>query len=130
MKDIYSDFDVEFNLNKKTGDINIKRNMESVKQSIWCLLQTNFYERKWHPEIGSYFPKIMFRQAHPALLHVMEDQIEELLQSHEPRIQVGGVRVYFKNQSDEEKGALTIEISFSTLELGSVTTVFHMERTR
>ena len=72
MKDLYSDFDVEFNLNKKTKDVNIKRNLESIKQSLWCLLQTNFYDRKWHPEIGSYFPKMLFSLGHPELFHLLE----------------------------------------------------------
>lgn len=130
MKDIYSDFDIEFNLNRKTGDINIKRNLESIKQSIWCLLQTSFYDRKWHPEIGSYFPKMLFKQAHPAFFHVLEDQISELLRLYEPRISLGGVLVYHKNQTDEERGIVTVEITFSTLELGKTIAVFQLERTR
>lgn len=130
MKDIYSDFDMEFNLNKKTGDINIKRNLEAIKQSIWCLLQTNFYDRKWHPEIGSYFPKMLFKQSHPAFLHILEDQITNLLRLYEPRINLGGVMVHFKNPLDEERGVITVEIVFSTLELGSTTAIFQLERTR
>ena len=130
MKDIYSDFDIQFNLNKKTGDINMKRNLESIRQSMWCLLKTNFYDRKWHPEIGSYFPKMMFKQSHPAFLHILEDQISDLLRMYEPRINLGGVMVYFKNQMDEDKGIITVEITFNTLELGSSVAVFQLERTR
>ena len=130
MKDLYSDFDVEFNLNKKTKDVNIKRNLESIKQSLWCLLQTNFYDRKWHPEIGSYFPKMLFSLGHPELFHLLESQITILIQQHEPRIALNSVQVYHASQQDADKGAVTVNISFSTLELGNETATFHLERVR
>lgn len=130
MSDIYSDIDIQFNLNKKTGDVNRKRDEESIKQSIWCLLKTNFYERKWHPEIGSYFPKMMFSQSHPAVLYLMEKQIRTLITLYEPRINLGGVMAYYRNQHEEDLGVVTIEIVYSTIELGNKVAVFQIERTR
>ena len=130
MKDLYSDFDVEFNLNKKTKDVNIKRNLDSIKQSLWCLLQTSFYDRKWHPEIGSYFPKMLFSLGHTELFHMLESQITTLIQQYEPRVALNSVQVYYASQVDEDKGAVTVKISFSTLELGNETATFHLERTR
>ena len=130
MKDIYSDFDVEFHLNKKTGDLNIKKNLESIKQSLWCLLKTNFYDRKWHPEIGSYFPKMLFNLAHPAFFYVIEEQIKKLIANHEPRVNVYTVHVYHKNEVDENKGIVTVEITYAVAELGTYTSVFQLERTR
>lgn len=73
---------------------------------------------------------MMFKQSHPAFLHILEDQISDLLRMYEPRINLNGVMVYFKNQMDEDKGIITVEISFSTLELGSSVAVFQLERTR
>lgn len=130
MKNVYSDFDIEFNLNRKTKDINIRRDADSVRQSIWCLLQTNFYDRKWHPEIGSYFPKMLFSLAHPELFYMLEDQITQLLRLHEPRISLHSVKVYHENQYDEDRGLVTVKITYSTLELGTDTATFHLERTR
>lgn len=130
MSDIYSDIDIQFNLNKKTGDVNRKRDEESIKQSLWCLLKTNFYERKWHPEIGSYFPKMMFSQSHPAVLYLMEKQIRTLITLYEPRINLGGVMAYYRNQHEEDLGVVTIEIVYSTIELGNKVAVFQIERTR
>lgn len=130
MKNLYSDFDVEFNLNRKTKDVNIKRDADSIKQSIWNLLQTNFYDRKWHPEIGSYFPKIMFSLDHPEMLHIIQDQIATLLKNYEPRIAVGSVNVYHADQMAQDRGEVTVEINYSNLELGNETAIFHLERTR
>ena len=130
MKDIYSDFDIEFNLNKRTKDINIRRDADSIRQSIWNLLQTNYYDRKWHPEIGSYFPKMLFSLAHPELYYMLEDQITQLLRNHEPRISLSSVRVFSETQYDADKGVVTVEITYSTMELGTDTATFHLERTR
>lgn len=130
MKDIYSDIDVEFNLNKKTGDINRKRDFESVKQSLWCLLQTNFYERKWHPEVGSYFPKMIFNAAHPTFYYVLQNQIKDLIKTYEPRVSVSNIAIYHKDQMDADRGIVTVEIAYSVLELGSTVSVFRLERTR
>ena len=130
MNDIYSDIDIQFNLNKKTGDVNRKRDEESIKQSLWCLLKTNFYDRKWHPEIGSYFPKMLFSQSHPAVLYLMQKQITTLINNYEPRVSLNGVAVYYRNQHEEDLGIVTVEIAYSTLELGNKVAVFHVERTR
>ncbi len=130
MNDIYSDIDIQFNLNKKTGDVNRKRDEESIKQSLWCLLKTNFYDRKWHPDIGSYFPKMMFSQSHPAVLYLMEKQISTIITRCEPRVSLGGVMVYYRNQHEEDLGIVTVEIIYSTLELGQKVAVFQVERTR
>lgn len=130
MKDIYSDFDIEFNLNKKTRDVNRKRDQESIKQSLWCLLHTNFYDRKWRPEIGSYFPKMLFSLDHPDLFHLLENQITNLIQHYEPRVTLYSVSVYHATQEDADKGHVTVEIVYSALELGTETATFHIERTR
>jgi phage baseplate assembly protein W len=130
MKEIYSDFDIEFNLNKKTRDVNRKRDYESIRQSLWCLLQTNFYDRKWHPEIGSYFPKMLFSLDHPDLFHLLEDQITNLIQKHEPRVSLQRVSVFHASQVDADKGIVTVEIVYNALELGTEKATFHLERTR
>lgn len=130
MKDIYSDIDIAFNLNRKTADVNKKRNFDSVRQSLWCLLQTNFYDMKWRPEIGSYFPKMLFSLDHPELLHLIKDQIKLLISQYEPRVSLQAVDVYHKSQEDADKGIVTVVITYSTLELGTETATFHIERVR
>lgn len=49
---------------------------------------------------------------------------------NEPRVSVSDVSVYHKDQIDEDRGIVTVEISYSTIELGSHVAVFKLERTR
>lgn len=48
----YSDFDIAFKAHPVTGDLCRKVGVNSVVQSIINLIQTNHYERPFHPEIG------------------------------------------------------------------------------
>jgi len=130
MSEVYSDIDIEFNFNKRTGDINKKKDYDSIKQSLWCLLQTCYYDRKWHPEIGSHFPKMLFDNAYAGYFHILEDQIKNLISSYEPRISVSNVAVYYKTPRDEDLGAVSVDIFFSTVELGEKKATFYIERTR
>ena len=43
-----------------TGDIAFLSDVESVKRSIRNLVNTNFYEKPFHPEIGSNIRSILF----------------------------------------------------------------------
>ena len=130
MYEIYSDFDVTFKKNQKTGDVNRKRNFDSIRQSIELLLRTNFYERKWHPEIGSEFPVTMFKQADNIQMTILKNTIENLLKSYEPRISVNSVNVFQKDAMSVSAGHITIEINYSVYNLGQDTFYFVVDRTR
>lgn len=73
---------------------------------------------------------MMFSQSHPAVLYLMEKQIRTLITLYEPRINLGGVMAYYRNQHEEDLGLVTIEIVYSTIELGNKVAVFQIERTR
>ena len=50
---IYSDLDLDFTRNPVTSDVVKLTDVEAVKRSVKNLIQTNHYERPFHPEIGS-----------------------------------------------------------------------------
>lgn len=130
MYEVYSDFDVTFKKNQKTGDLNRKRNLDSVRQSIDLLLRTSFYERKWHPEIGSAFPSTLFKQADGITITMLKETISNLLKTYEPRINVNYVNVYQKDELSVAAGEITIEINYSVINLGQDTFYFVVDRTR
>src|SRR6056300_573363 len=49
---IYSDLDLDFNRNTVTNDIPKVEDINAVKRSVRNLVQTNYYERPFHPELG------------------------------------------------------------------------------
>ena len=61
---------------------------------------------------------------------IIKDQIKLLISQYEPRVSLQAVDVYHKSQEDADKGIVTVVITYSTLELGTETATFHIERVR
>lgn len=110
---VYSDFDVTFRRNALTGDVIKKTNIEDIRQSLFLLFNTNFYERKWHPEIGSYLPKLMFNQDDLYVKELIKDQVKKLIGTYEPRITIEDIWVGHENTEDEFHGKVTIKVLYT-----------------
>ena len=110
---VYSDFDVTFRRNALTGDVIKKTNIEDIRQSLFLLFNTNFYERKWHPEIGSYLPKLMFNQDDLYVKELIKDQVKKLIGTYEPRITIEDIWVGHENIEDEFHGKVTIKVLYT-----------------
>jgi phage baseplate assembly protein W len=83
---IYSDFDVNLGLHPITKDVIKKTNENSVRQSLRLLLQTIFYDRKWHPEIGCNLNALLFGQLDAFQLYTTQEEISRIITYYEPRI--------------------------------------------
>ena len=111
----YSDFDIAFRRNAMTGDIIRKKDLEDVKQSLGLLLQTRFYSRCWHPEIGSYLPTLLFNQDDDYIKKILEEQIETLISNYEPRIELIGIDIDHKTMEDVFNGRITIRLEYKVI---------------
>jgi phage baseplate assembly protein W len=112
-KEFYSDFDIEFRRNALTGDVIKKKNLDDIRQSLGLLLETRFYDRKWHPEIGSYVPTMLFEQDDEYFRTVLTKQITNLIAKYEPRISVVSINIDHESAQDMFHGRLTIRINYT-----------------
>ena len=62
---IFSDLDLDFGRNTVTNDVDKIEDVNAVKRSIRNLIQTNFYERPFHPELGSGVRQMLFEPQTP-----------------------------------------------------------------
>jgi phage baseplate assembly protein W len=90
---IYRDLDLDFQVNTATKDIQKLSDVESVKRSVRNLINTNHYERPFHPELGSNLRAMLFENITPQMTHVISKQIYLLLQNFEPRARLVQVNV-------------------------------------
>ena len=97
----YSDFSLFFTKHPNTNDVNIIKNVESVKQSIKNLLLTRNYEKLFHPEIGCQIHSLLFETYSPVVSSVMTNTIQNVLERYEPRIRVIHVNVIDKSNQNE-----------------------------
>ena len=57
---IYKDLNLNFEKNTVTKDIQKITDVEAVKRSVRNLINTNHYEKPFHPEIGSNLRAMLF----------------------------------------------------------------------
>ena len=82
---IYSDLDLNFAVTPGKKDVNKKKDIEAVKQSVRNLILTNHYERPFHPEIGSSVRSLLFENINPITTNILKRAIGEVITNFEPR---------------------------------------------
>ena len=61
----FRDLDLDFTRNAVTNDVNVVEDVISVKRAVKNLVQTNFYERPFQPELGCGIRELLFEPFTP-----------------------------------------------------------------
>ena len=105
---IFKDLNLDFQQNTATKDIQKIKDIETVKRSVRNLINTNHYEKPFHPEIGSNLRAMLFELMSPQMNHLISKQIENLINNYEPRCNL--VEVFA--QPMFERNGYSVQISF------------------
>ena len=105
---IFKDLNLDFQQNSATKDIQKIKDVESVKRSVRNLINTNHYEKPFHPEIGSNLRAMLFELMTPQMNHVISKQIENLINNYEPRCNL--IEVFTQPRFD--RNGYSVQISF------------------
>ena len=103
----YRDLDLFFSRKQGSGDVNKITDIEAVKRSVRNLVLTNFYEKPFHPEIGSGVRDMLFENMSPITAVVLARKVEDVIENFEPRARLIGVRAL--PNLDRNEYELTIE---------------------
>ena len=90
---VFKDINLSLARHPITGDIASLSNIEAVKRSVRNLINTNFYERPFHPEIGSNVRSILFEPVSPIVASVLERHVKDVIENFEPRAELIDVQV-------------------------------------
>ena len=104
----FRDIDLDFNRNAVTNDVAVVEDVIAVKRSVKNLIQTNFYERPFHPELGCGIRELLFENFTPMTRIFLQRKIEEVLINYEPRINLQNVAV----DDDQDNNRLVVDIYF------------------
>ena len=104
----FSDIDLNFTRNTITSDIIKVEDIIAVKRSVKNLVQTNFYERPFNPELGCGVRELLFENFTPMTKIFLEKKIQEVLLNYEPRIDLQSVKV----DDDQDNNRLVVDIYF------------------
>ena len=105
---IYNDLNLDFQQNTATKDIQKITDVESVKRSVRNLINLNYYEKPFHPEIGSNLRGLLFENITAQISHYMSKQIELLIKNYEPRCRM----VEVVNRPDMDRNGYSVSVSF------------------
>jgi phage baseplate assembly protein W len=101
--------------------------VEAVKRSVKNLINTQFYERPFHPELGCGVRDMLFENYTPMTGIFMRRKIEEVLSNYEPRASLSSIQV----NEQMDRNAIDVVVNFYVLNLPnpvSVTTTLQRIR--
>ena len=104
----FRDLDLDFDRNIVTNDVKVVEDVIAIKRSVKNLVQTNFYERPFHPELGCGVRELLFENFTPLTAVFIKRKIEEVLINYEPRINLTNVAV----DDDQDRNRLVVDIYF------------------
>ena len=104
----FRDIDLDFSRNAVTNDVNIVEDVVAVKRALKNLVQTNFYERPFQPELGCGIRELLFENFTPMTKIFIESKIREVLVNFEPRIELTSVNV----DDDQDGNRLVVDVNF------------------
>ena len=116
---IYKDLNLGFQQNTATKDIQKLTDVEAVKRSVRNLINTNHYEKPFHPEIGSNLRAMLFENITPQMNHVISKNIELLIRNYEPRCRL----VQVNTQPMFDRNGYACQISFYVVNFPEPVTV-------
>ena len=116
---IYKDLNLDFQQNTATKDIQKIEDVESVKRSVRNLVSLNYYEKPFHPEIGSNIRGMLFENITPQISHYIGKQIEFLIKNYEPRCRL----VEVANRPNIDRNGYSVSISFYVVNVPNPVTV-------
>ena len=105
---IYSDLDLNFTRNPVTNDITKVEDVDAVKRSVKNLVQTNFYERPFHPELGCCIRELLFENYSPIIGIFLKRKIAEVINRYEPRVSLVNVTL----DDDPDRNRLKVSLYF------------------
>jgi len=105
---IYKDLNLSFQQNTATKDIQKLTDVEAVKRSVRNLINTNHYEKPFHPEIGSNLRAMLFENITPQMNHMISKNVELLIKNYEPRCRL----VQVNTQPMFDRNGYACQISF------------------
>ena len=116
---IYKDLDLDFGRNTVTNDVNKLTDVEAVKRSVRNLINTNHFERPFHPEIGGNVRALLFENMTPLTAINLQRKIEEVLNNFEPRAKITQILA----DPDIDRNGYRLEIKFYVIGIQNPITV-------
>ena len=99
--------------------VQIIEDVEAIKRSVRNLVNTNFYERPFHPELGCGARQLLFEPFTPVTSIFLRRKIEEVITNYEPRARLDQVIV----TESPDRNAIEVRVVFYCMNIANPVTV-------
>jgi len=100
-----------FEKNAVTNDVLALTNESAIKASVKNIVLYNFYEKPFDPLFGGNIIGLLFENASPNLENDIRDNLEEVINLHEPRVGV----IDIVTKWEENRNQLDVSINYVIL---------------
>tara|TARA_Y100001938_G_C8085116_1_gene431484 strand:+ start:1806 stop:2219 length:414 start_codon:yes stop_codon:yes gene_type:complete len=104
----YTDIDINMLNHPQSKDLVLKFDISAIKRSVRNLLSTNNYERPFKPGLGVNLRGMLF-ELNSTPTDVLKDDIIELIENFEPRVNILNVSTTFRGNT------LNVTLEFSVI---------------
>ena len=115
----FKDLNLDFTRNTVTNDVQKIEDVEAIKRSVRNLVNTNFYERPFHPELGCGARQLFFEPFTPVTSIFLRRKIEEVITNYEPRARLDQVIV----TESPDRNAIEVRVVFYCMNIANPVTV-------
>jgi len=115
----FKDLNLDFTRNTVTNDVQKIEDVEAIKRSVRNLVNTNFYERPFHPELGCGARQLLFEPFTPVTSIFLRRKIEEVITNYEPRARLDEVIV----TESPDRNAIEVRVVFYCMNIANPVTV-------
>ena len=109
-----SDFDIDFSKNEFTSDVSMKREANSIRQSIRNLILTRKGERKFDRNFGVGVHDLLFENNDVLFLSILSRDIEEHMDAYEPRAFFDSIEL---NEDEIDSNTLSFTLHYFIVSL-------------
>lgn len=125
---IYKDLNLNFLVHPVKKDIQKLYDIEAVKRSVRNLVNLNRFDKPFHPEIMAGVRELLFEPVSPFVIDILQSQIENVLNTYEPRIDLDSVTVIDNSDNNEYKIIVEFFVINTPAELVTLETILQRAR--
>ena len=112
MSEKYTDYDIDFPRNSFTGDISLRKEAASIRQSVLNIIMTKPGEKPFNRGFGVGMHRLLFENFSDLDIAVLKSTVQSQLISFEPRVIFKDLIV---NTSAIDNNELNVEVVYTIL---------------
>lgn len=103
----FRDFSLTFEKNPVTKDVLTLKNEKAIKESVKNIVRYNFFEKPFLPQFGGNIIRQLFENYTDTLASELEGNIQDSINSYEPRVTVYDVAVVFNEAGNDMEAKIS-----------------------